>query len=210
MIIILSSHIIFEPSLEIVVFKKWGMEMTKVVLYIATSKDGYIADVNGSVDWLPQTLEETGGQDYGYQEFYDSVDAIAIGRKTYDQILGFGDWPYPGKHSYIFTRNAVDSSNKDIEFFSGDIKSFIHDLDNRDVKKLWLVGGAELIDAFYQQGRIDEFIVTVFPTVLKSGIPLKTLTDAQKRGEVIKLHSTNYALGVLQDRYVNKDYALND
>lgn len=76
--------------------------MTKIVLYIATSKDGYIADEKGSVDWLPQTAEETGGEDYGYHEFYDSVDRLAIGRKTYEQILGFGNWPYPGKLSYIF------------------------------------------------------------------------------------------------------------
>ncbi|MBA3957127.1 MAG: hypothetical protein H0X51_01855 [Parachlamydiaceae bacterium] len=68
--------------------------MTRIVLYIATSKDGYIADEKGSVDWLPQSLSETGGQDYGYHEFYNSVDVIAIGRKTYEQILGFGDWPY--------------------------------------------------------------------------------------------------------------------
>lgn len=61
--------------------------MTKNVLYIAKSKDGYIADENGSVDWLPQTTEETGGQDYGYHEFYDSVDALAIGKKTYEMSL---------------------------------------------------------------------------------------------------------------------------
>ena len=77
----------------------------KIVLYIATSQDGYIADENGSVDWLPQTLSETAGQDYGYQEFYDSVDAITIGRKTYEYILGFGDWPYPGKLSVFYLTN---------------------------------------------------------------------------------------------------------
>ncbi len=178
--------------------------MTKVVLYIATSKDGYIADENGSVDWLPQTLEETGGQDYGYQEFYDSVDVLAIGRKTYEQVLGFGDWPYAGKLSYVFTHKPMESPNKEIEFVSGDIQQFIRELENRRLKKLWIVGGAELIDAFHVQGRIDEFIVTVFPAVLKSGIPLRTVKDGLEGDELIKLHSTVFGGEVFQNHYKKK------
>ncbi|MFI5344645.1 MAG: dihydrofolate reductase family protein [Chlamydiales bacterium] len=179
--------------------------MTKIILYIATSKDNYIADENGSVDWLPQTLSETGGQDYGYHEFYDSVDAIAIGRKTYEQILGFGDWPYPGKLSYIFTRKSMESSNKDVEFVSDDIPGFIRGLESQKIKKLWMVGGPELIDAFYTKGRIDEFIVTVFPNVLKKGIALQTLSDALERDELVKLHSIDFGSGVFQDYYMIKN-----
>lgn len=178
--------------------------MIEIVLYIATSKDGYIADENGSVDWLPQSLEETGGQDYGYHKFYDSVDALAIGRKTYEQILGFGDWPYPGKLSYIFTRKSMESSNEEIEFVSDDIQEFINELERRKIKKLWMVGGAELIEAFYSQGRIDEFILTVFPKVLENGISLKTLKDALQKDELIKLHSTDFGDGVFQDHYIKK------
>lgn len=178
--------------------------MTKIVLYIATSKDGYIADENRSVDWLPQTTEETGGQDYGYHEFYDSVDVLAIGRKTYEQILGFGDWPYPGKLSYIFTRKPMESKNKDIEFVQDDIQGFIREMERQNIKKLWLVGGSELIDAFYAQGRIDEFIVTAFPSVLKKGIPLKTLSDALQKGELTKVHSIDFGSGVSQDNYMKK------
>ena len=173
--------------------------MTKIVLYIATSKDGYIANENGSVDWLPQTTEETGGQDYGYHEFYDSVDTLAIGRKTYEQILGFGDWPYPGKLSYIFTRKPMESQNKDIEFVQHDVQGFIREMERQNIKKLWLVGGSDLIESFYQQGRIDEFIVTVFPKVLGKGVPLKTLSDALQTGEVMDTHSNDFGSGVFQD-----------
>lgn len=179
--------------------------MTKIVLYIATSKDGYIADENGSVDWLPQTTEETGGQDYGYHEFYDSVDVLAIGRKTYEQILGFGDWPYPGKLSYIFTRKSMESQNKDIEFLQDDIHGFIREMERQNIKKLWLVGGSDLIEAFYQKGRIDEFIVTVFPKVLGKGIPLKTLSDALQREELTKVDSIDFASGVFQENYTKKN-----
>lgn len=178
--------------------------MIEIVLYIATSQDNYIADENGSVDWLPQSLVETGGQDYGYHEFYDSVDALAIGRKTYEQILGFGDWPYPEKLSYIFTRRSIESSNKEIEFVSDDIQKFIHELERRDTKKLWIVGGAELIEAFYKEGRIDRYIVTVFPNVLNGGIPLKNLKNALERDELIKLSAIDFGDGVLQDHYIRK------
>lgn len=178
--------------------------MTKIVLYIATSNDGFIADEHGGVSWLPQTVEETGGQDYGYGEFYDSVDAIAIGRKTYEQILGFGAWPYPGKHSYIFSRTPMESSNTEVEFVHDDIPGFIRALESRDVKKLWIVGGSELIEAFYAQGRIDEFIVTVFPAILKNGIPLNTVSDALNKDELIKLHSIEFVGGVFQDHYIMK------
>lgn len=178
--------------------------MTKIVLYIATSKDGYIADERGSVDWLPQTLEETGGEDYGYREFYQSTDAIAIGRKTYDQILGFGDWPYPGKPSYIFSRQPLPSPYKDIQFFLGTIPQFIKQIEDQGVKKLWLVGGSELIEAFYRLGRIDEFIITIFPAILTKGIPLNTVQDALSRHELVKLASTNFGSGVLQDHYATK------
>lgn len=175
--------------------------MIEIVLYIATSQDNYIADEKGRIDWLPQSIEETGGQDYGYHEFYNSVDALAIGRKTYEQILGFGDWPYPGKPSYIFTSKPMESSNKDIEFVSDDIQKFIHELERRGIKKLWLVGGAELIEAFYSKGRIDEYIITVFPNVLKNGIPLKTLKDALQKGDLIKLPSNDFG-DVSQSHYI--------
>lgn len=173
----------------------------KIVVYIATSKDGFIADEKGTVDWLPQTLAETGGQDYGYHEFYDSVDAITMGRKTYEQILGFGDWPYTGKASYIFTRNPKETRNQEIEFISGDIQKFIDNLEKRGIKKLWIVGGSDLLEAFYTQGRIDEFIVTVFPTVLEKGISLKTLRDALQKSELYLEHSIDYGDGVRQDYF---------
>lgn len=175
-----------------------------IVLYIATSKDGFIADEKGNLDWLPQTVEETGGQDYGYQKFYDSVDALAMGRKTYEQILGFGPWPYPGKKSYIFSSTHEVSTNKDIEFVTHDIPTFIKRLDANKVKKLWLVGGAGLVDAFYKHGKIDEYIITVFPVELNKGIPLKTVEEAVQSGQIIKTSSIDFGGGVIQEVYLPK------
>lgn len=180
---------------------RMGSDMTKVIVYIATSQDGYIADEKGSVDWLPQTEEQTGGEDYGYHAFYDSIDAIAIGRKTYDQILGFGDWPYPGKISYIFSHFPKQTQRQDITFVSESIPDFMKALGEKKVKNLWMVGGSELIEAFYDQGFVDEFIVTVFPKVLKAGIPFKTLQNALKADELIREKSIDYGSGVYQEHY---------
>ena len=176
--------------------------MTKVTVYIATSKDGYIADKKGNLDWLPQTLEETGGEDFGYHSFYNSMDAIAIGRKTYDQILGFGNWPYPGKISYIFSRFPKETNSKDIQFVSENISDFMKTI---KVNNLWMVGGSELIEAFYKEGFIDEFIVTAFSAVLGDGIPLKSLENALKRDELIKIKTTDYGQGVIQEYYLVKE-----
>lgn len=82
--------------------------MTKVVLYVATSQDHFIADSSGGVSWLPQTEEETGGEDFGYRAFYDSIDALAIGRKTYEQILTFGDWPLSRQGVLYFYQSSTE------------------------------------------------------------------------------------------------------
>ena len=175
--------------------------MPRVIVYIATSQDGFIADENGSVDWLPQTTEECGGEDYGYPAFYESIDAIAIGRKTYEQILGFGDWPYPGKTSYIFSRSPTKSNHPDIAFVTQNIPDFMKSLEEKKVKRLWMVGGSDLIESFYHEGFIDEFIITKFPKILKKGIPLKTLDDALKAGELNKEKSMNFGGDTFQDYF---------
>ena len=69
--------------------------MPRLIYYVASSLDGYIADENGGVDWLPDPVE---GEDFGYGEFYDGIDALLMGRRTYDQVRGFGDWPRIREH----------------------------------------------------------------------------------------------------------------
>lgn len=115
--------------------------------------------------------------------------------------MRFGDWPYPGKLSYVFTRQRLESSNVEIEFVSDDIPEFIRGLERRNIKKLWLVGVSELIEAFYTQGRIDDFIVTVFPNEVGKGIPLSALRGGLEQNEIAKLQSADYGSGVFQNHY---------
>lgn len=138
--------------------------MGKIILYIASSLDGYIARENGDVDWLPINT------DSGYDNFYKSIDTVIMGKKTYDQILTFGDYPYKGKKSYVFTRNDSLSKDENVEFASN-VEEFSRNLVSSK-GNIWLVGGSELFSAFLEHKLVDEIILSIIPTVLGKGIPL--------------------------------------
>ncbi|CAN5200081.1 hypothetical protein BH09DEP1_BH09DEP1_5030 [soil metagenome] len=115
--------------------------MAYTVLYIATSADGFIADKQGSVDWLPQEAPE--GYDSGFETFVSSVDAIAQGSRTFAQTLSFiesgivPDLPYGGKHMYVFTREPMQTNRTDVTFVSS-IEEYLS-LINKDphIKRVW-------------------------------------------------------------------------
>jgi dihydrofolate reductase len=141
-----------------------------IILYVAISRDGYIADEQGDVGWL---AVDNPDEDYGYESFYRSIDALVMGSKTYEQIISFGKWPYAGKTTYVFTNRTLKSVDKDIIFVPVEVKVFIDNLKkDKSVNNLWLVGGSKLITSFAQLGLIDESIITTVPTDLRKGISL--------------------------------------
>ena len=142
--------------------------MPKIIYYVAASLDGYIADANGGVDWLPQG----DSNDYGYAEFYASVDALVMGRRTYDQVLGFGQWPYAGKPTYVFTGHPPDDNPYSVEFVDTYPAEFVRTVALRYSKTVWLVGGSNLAEQFRRAGLIDEYLIFIIPVVLGRGIPL--------------------------------------
>lgn len=145
--------------------------MIHTILYIATSKDGFIADKNGGLDWL--SYAEQDGEDYGFSEFFGSVDYLILGKKTYQQILKFGEWPYEGIQTFVFTDEELPVSSPDITLYSGSPKEFIKEVPIESlITRIWLMGGGELAQSFEKEGLIDEYIVTIIPTELKEGIPL--------------------------------------
>ena len=144
--------------------------MRKIVVYIATSADGFIARPDGSVDWLnrPQAAG-----DYGMGAFRRSIDSIVLGRKTYEfgvqHGARFGTQP---KH-YVFSRNAAGLVRAPgVEFVSEQPVAFATHLRAQPGKNIWMMGGAALIGAFVDQNQIDEFIIHVMPTLIGEGIPL--------------------------------------
>ena len=142
--------------------------MGKIIYYVAASLDGYIADADGGVGWLP----EGNSDDYGYAEFYAGVDALVMGRRTYDQVLGFGEWPYAGKSVYVFTSRPPDDNPHGVEFVSASPTEFAQSVTACYSGAVWLVGGGNLAEQFRLAGLIDEYLVFVIPVILGRGIPL--------------------------------------
>ncbi len=142
----------------------------KLVLFIATSLDGYIATKNESLDWL---FKVEGEGDNGYSEFYETVDTILMGRRTYDWIMNqeTADFPYSNKECYVFSR-SVNEDNKDVKFVNENIVDFTNQLKNKDGKNIWIVGGGELLHSFVKEKLVDELILTIAPTLIGTGISL--------------------------------------
>lgn len=153
--------------------------MRKIILFIASSLDGYIAKNDGSVDWLPVNCSS------GYDEFYKSIDTVIMGKKTYDQVLTFGAYPYKDKKSYVLTRNDTQSNDENIQFVNNVEKLTKNHLTSPG-SDVWLVGGAEIITTFMNLGFIDEIILSIIPVVLGSGIPLFTNIEKEAKLQLIK------------------------
>ncbi len=174
--------------------------MTEIVFYIAASLDGYIATPDGSVEWL--SVVDSEEEDYGYLEFYDSVDALLIGRQTYEQILGFGEWPYAGKPCWVFSKRQLEIGRSEIVLTSDHPSEVVAELNARNFHRVWLVGGAHLAASFRAQGLISEYIISVIPVVLGEGIPL-FISPSPK--ENLKLtESKSYPSGLVQLRYLSR------
>lgn len=152
--------------------------MPKIIVYIATSLDGYIAREDGSIDWLPESGESS------YEAFYKSIDTVIMGKTTYDQVLTFGEYPYKDKKSIVFT-TTNQKKNENVEFVS-DVDKFVKDGFNGMGKNIWLVGGAQIITSFLKQKAVDEIIVTIIPVILGKGLPLFKNMESEIKLELIK------------------------
>ncbi len=141
-------------------------------VYIATSLDGFIATSNGGLDWL-EKLPNPEHSDYGYAEFIDSVDAVVMGRNTFEKVLTFGQWIYT-KPVFVLS-NSVKHLPQHIfckaEIVAGEIQELITQLHQKGYKNLYIDGG-RVIQSFLQEDLIDEIIITRVPIILGKGIPL--------------------------------------
>ena len=173
--------------------------MRKLLLYIATSMDGYIAKSDGSVGWLDE-VPHPEGADYGYGAFYAGIATTLMGNATYQQVLGFGDFPYQGKENYVFSRSAHPSTEY-VKFVQSDPAAFVRALKKQPGGDIWLVGGGQLNTLMLDAGLIDELLLFHMPVILGSGIalfpgakitpPVKLLTSESYTSGVTFLH---YAL----------------
>ena len=145
----------------------------KIIAYIATSADGYIARSDGEVEWLDRPMP---AGNYGMDAFFKSIDTILWGRKTYDVALGFTGGKGVGYgdrvKNYVFSRRPPKTHTSDVEFVRESVPGFAKRLRAAPGKDVWMMGGGEIIGSFLDAGEIDEFVIHVIPTLIGEGIPL--------------------------------------
>ena len=177
----------------------------KVSVYIATSVDGFIARENGDLDWLPGSREgdsgEIGDEDYGYQEFMDSVDVLVMGRNTYEAVLGFGQWPYGSKRVVVLSSTPVqipDGLAETVASRSCSPAELVKDLSKSGVTHLYIDGG-KTIQGFLEAGLIDEITITRIPILIGNGIPLfgPLSTDSK----LAHIETRSFDNGFVQSKY---------
>ncbi len=144
--------------------------MNKIILYIATSLDGFIADKNGKVDWLPHPKDDAELEAVGYKDLMERIDTILMGSRSYKQILDFGDWGWPDKQAYVFTSKQLEIDKPYISITHDSPIDFMAKL--KSDKDIWLLVSAQLAQSFAHENLIDEVILTVVPQTLGAGIPL--------------------------------------
>ncbi len=140
-----------------------------VSVFIGASVDGFIARTNGALDWLPED-----GEPHGYDEFIASVDAIVIGRKTYETVLTFGTWPYGNKRVVVLSSQPVDFSaikGGVAEHMGGAPAEIVAGLAASGAQHLYVDGGVT-IQGFLRAGVIRRLIITRIPVLIGEGIPL--------------------------------------
>lgn len=146
--------------------------MRKIIAYLATSADGYIARPDGDVAWLDRAHAPGA---YGMAEFYRSIDTVLLGRRTWEMGVKLGQKSFPGKKNYVFSRSPRSSKAKaaaGVEFVTEEPGKLARRLKKETGKDIWMVGGASLIGSFLDARQIDEFILHVIPVLIGEGIPL--------------------------------------
>lgn len=173
--------------------------MRKIKLYIAISLNGKIAKANGDVEWL-NSIPNPNKNDFGYSEFYHSVDTTIQGYSTYQKILSMGiEFPYADKKNFVLTSKNKLVSTKYVEFIDENHIEFVNLLKKGEGKDIWLIGGGKTNTWFLDNNLIDQLIIFVMPIIINGGIDLFEFNPVQK---LLNLTDTKkYSNGVVRLTY---------
>lgn len=177
------------------------MPDSTATVFIATSLDGFIAREDGGIDWLNETPDPP-DEDYGYAAHMASVDALVMGRKTWDFVRGLPAWPYGKKPVIVLSSKKVDIPRelaKLVTHMSGKPEAIINTLATRELHHLYVDGGVT-IQRFLNAGAIHRLIITRIPVLIGSGIPL---FGALNGGDIRLRHvaTRTYSNGLVQSEY---------
>lgn len=176
------------------------MSTRKVILYIASSIDGYIAKPNDNLDFL--SIVEQKGEDYGYAEFIKSVDTVILGRKTYDYIMKVvPEFVHADKETFVITRTAKPSIGS-VHFHTGDLSELIRSLKSKPGSNIFIDGGAEIVDMCLQHDLLDEMVISYIPILVGDGVRLFKEGRPEQQFELVSAKS--FEKGLLQVHYRRK------
>lgn len=176
--------------------------MRKLIIYIATTLDGYIAKPNDDMSFLK--LVEKEGEDYGYAAFTATIDTIILGRKTYDWVLkeiGPSHYDNGDRNVYVITRTKRPSVGK-TTFYTGDLAELVAQLKAASGKNIYCDGGAEIINELLRNDLIDEFIISVIPVLVGNGTRL--FKDNRPEQELELVNVKTFETGLTQLHYRRK------
>lgn len=176
--------------------------MRKLSLFIATSLDGYIAKPNDDLSFL--SIVEKEGEDYGYAQFNKSIDAIIVGRKTYDYVLkeiGPSHYDNGERDVYVITRTEKPDTGKTI-FYTESLTQLVKQLKTERGKNIYCDGGAEVINELLINDMIDELIISIIPVLVGNGIRL--FKDGRPEQNLELVNSKSFDTGLVQLRYRRK------
>lgn len=167
----------------------------KIIAYLATSADGFIARPDGAVDWLDRPWPKGA---YGMPRFLASVDTIVMGRKTYDFGRAHGGVATPGKRSIVLSRSLRPEEVEGAELRRS-VSRLARQLRAEPGKHVWLLGGAEIFGAFLDAGELDELMINVVPVLIGEGMPL---LNPKRRTRALRLRSSQrFVDGVVRLTY---------
>jgi dihydrofolate reductase len=166
-------------------------------VFIATSLDGFIARRDGTVDWLDAVRVD--GEDYGFAEFFGSVDTLVVGRATWETVRAFDDWPYAGKRVVVLTHRSAAGRHGE-RFLAGEPATLLARLAGEGAHRVYVDGGA-VVSQFLQAGLVDDLTVSIIPVLLGDGIPLFQGQGRQPERSLRLAGSRAFASGLVQLRY---------
>jgi dihydrofolate reductase len=172
------------------------MTLCKASVFIGTSLDGFIARANGDLDFLPPG----GGEPHGYDEFMATVDALVIGRKTFETVLTFDAWPYGEKPVFVLSTRplAAAPAGAVLERMAGAPHEIVSQLATRGIRHVYVDGGIT-IQRFLQGGLIQRLIITRVPVLIGAGIPL--FGPLERDIPLEHVATRHYPSGLVQSEY---------
>lgn len=170
-------------------------------VFIAASLDGFIARLDGDISWLTNPIYTIQSEDFGFAEFYSSVDTLVMGRKTYETALGFAEWPYSGKRVVVLSHTSLaipENLSGGVEWMSGSPTEVVQRLEASGARHVYVDGG-QTIQGFLRAGLINEMIITTIPILLGAGILLFGQLVSDIHLQLVT--SRAYSNGFIQTKY---------